>query len=104
MVKRKSAQQALDQNYTVADSASAMDIDLSIMMRWVKQLRNECQSKTPQSSPITPERIEMQQLKKNFGQIFNMLNVSIVRRRGIQNHPPCTTGSSVLSLSKRITF
>ena len=33
--KRESAQLVLDQNYTVADAASAMDVGLSTMTRWV---------------------------------------------------------------------
>jgi transposase-like protein len=45
--KRESAQLVVDQNYTVADAASAMDVGLSTMTRWVKQLRDERQGKTP---------------------------------------------------------
>ncbi len=51
--KRESAQLVVDQNYTVADAAKAMDIGLSTMTRWVKQLRDERQGKTPKASPIT---------------------------------------------------
>ncbi|EZD91031.1 hypothetical protein OkiPb00507_49990 [Escherichia coli] len=36
--KRESAQLVVDQNYTVADAAKAMDIGLSTMTRWVKQV------------------------------------------------------------------
>lgn len=57
--KRESAQLVVDQNYTVADAAKAMDVGLSTMTRWVKQLRDERQGKTPKASPITPEQIEM---------------------------------------------
>ncbi len=39
--KRESAQLVVDQNYTVADAAKAMDVGLSTMTRWVKQLRDE---------------------------------------------------------------
>ncbi|WP_157846055.1 transposase, partial [Escherichia coli] len=49
--KRESAQLVVDQNYTVADAASAMDVGLSTMTRWVKQLRDERQGKTPKASP-----------------------------------------------------
>lgn len=41
-----------------------MDIGLSTMTRWVKQLRDERQGKTPKASPITPEQIEIRELKK----------------------------------------
>ncbi len=38
--KRESAQLVVDQNYTVADAAKTMNVDLSTMTRWVKQLRD----------------------------------------------------------------
>ncbi|HEB5743850.1 TPA: IS3 family transposase, partial [Escherichia coli] len=56
-------------NYTVADAASAMDVGLSTMTRWVKQLRDELQGKTPKASPITPEQIEIRELRKKLQRI-----------------------------------
>ncbi|EFD5218715.1 transposase, partial [Escherichia coli] len=41
--KRESAQLVVDQKYTVADAAKAMDVGLSTVTRWVKQLRDERQ-------------------------------------------------------------
>ena len=67
--KRESAQLVVDQNYTVADAASAMDVGLSTMTRWVKQLRDERQGKTPKASPITPEQIEIRELKKQIARL-----------------------------------
>jgi transposase-like protein len=64
--KRESAQLVLDQNYTVAAAAS---VGLSIMTRWVKQLRDERQGKIPKASPITPEQIEIRELKKKLQRI-----------------------------------
>ena len=61
--KRESAQLVVDQNYTVADAASAMDVGLSTMTRWVHQLRDERQGKTPKASPIPPEPIENRELR-----------------------------------------
>lgn len=37
--ERESAQLVVDQNYTVSDAA--MDVDLSRMAKWIKQLRDE---------------------------------------------------------------
>jgi len=54
----------VDQNHTVSDAAKAMDVGLSMMMKWVKQLSDERQGKTPKASPITPEQIEIRELKK----------------------------------------
>ncbi|OLY40562.1 hypothetical protein P282_14565 [Salmonella enterica subsp. arizonae serovar 18:z4,z23:- str. CVM 32457] len=64
--KRESAQLVVDQNYTVADAAKAMDAGLSTMTRWVKQLRDERQGKTPKASPMTPEQIEIRELRKSY--------------------------------------
>ncbi|ELY5880158.1 IS3 family transposase [Cronobacter sakazakii] len=67
--KRESAQLVVDQNYTVADAAKAMDVGLSTMTRWVKQLRDERQGKTPEASPMTPEQIEIRELRKKLQRI-----------------------------------
>jgi transposase-like protein len=48
----------VDQNYIISNAAKAMDVGLSTMTKWVKQLHEERQGKTPKSSPITPEQIE----------------------------------------------
>lgn len=64
--KRESAQLVVDKNYTVSDAAKAMDVGLSTMTRWVKQLRDERLGKTPKASPITPEQIEIRELKKSY--------------------------------------
>ncbi|HEJ7510045.1 TPA: IS3 family transposase [Klebsiella oxytoca] len=67
--KREAAQLVVDQNYSVAEAAKAMDIGLSTMTRWVRQLRDERQGKTPKASPITPEQIEIRELKKKLQRI-----------------------------------
>ncbi|WP_411908955.1 IS3 family transposase [Escherichia coli] len=67
--KHESAQLVVDQKYTVADAAKAMDVGLSTMTRWVKQLRDERQGKTPKASPITPEQIEIRKLRKKLQRI-----------------------------------
>ena len=67
--KRESAQLVVDQNYTVSDAAKAMDVGFSTMTKWVKQLREERQGKTPKDSPITPEKIEISELRKKIQRI-----------------------------------
>ncbi|EJF7711584.1 IS3 family transposase [Providencia rettgeri] len=67
--RRESAQLVVDQNYTVADAAKAMNVGLSTLTRWVKQLRDERAGKTPKASPITPEQIEIRELKKKIQRI-----------------------------------
>ncbi len=43
-----------------------MDVGLSNMMRWAKQLRDERQGKISKASPIIPEHIEILGLKKKL--------------------------------------
>lgn len=61
--KREPAQLVVDQNYSVADAAKAMDVGLSTMTRWGKYL-DELKGKTPKASPMTPEQIEIRALRK----------------------------------------
>ena len=87
--KRESAQLVLDQNYTVAAAASAMDVGLSTMTRWVKQLRDERQGKIPKASPITPEQIEIRELKKKLQRI-EMEN-EILKKATVDSICQCNT-------------
>ena len=43
-----------------------MGVGLSTMNKWVKQLKEERQGKTPKASALTPEQIEIQRLKKRI--------------------------------------
>ncbi|MGL9774675.1 MAG: transposase, partial [Sodalis sp. (in: enterobacteria)] len=67
--KRESAQLVVDQNYTAVQAAKAMDVGLSTTTKWVQQLRDKRQGKTPKASPITPEQIEIRELKKKVQRI-----------------------------------
>ncbi len=60
---------SLTMNYTVADAASAMDIGLSTMTRWVKQLRDERQGKTPKASPLPRNKLK----SVSSGKSYNVL-------------------------------
>ncbi|EIQ19731.1 transposase family protein [Shigella flexneri K-1770] len=113
--KRESAQLVVDQKYTVADAAKAMDVGLSTMTRWVKQLRDERQGKTPKASPITPEQIEIRELRKKLQRIemeneilkkgYRALDVRLPEQFSIigklrAHYPvghtlPCVRGSSI---------
>ena len=87
--KRESAQLVVDQKYTVADAAKAMDVGLSTMTRWVKQLRDERQGKTPKASPITPEQIEIRELRKKLQRI-EMEN-EILKKATVDSICQCNT-------------
>ena len=67
--KLEAAQLVLDQKYTIIEAAKAMDVGKSTMDRWVRQLKAERQGKSPKASPITPEKIEIRQLKKKVAQL-----------------------------------
>jgi len=52
--KLEAAQLVLDQNYSVTEAAQAMNVGKSTMDKWVRQLREERQGKTPKASPMRP--------------------------------------------------
>ena len=87
--KRESAQLVVDQNYTVCDAAKAMDVGLSTMTEWFKQLRDERQGKTPKASPITPEQIEIRKLRKKLQRI-EMEN-EILKKATVDSICQCNT-------------
>jgi len=64
--KLESAQLVVDQGYSAREASEAMGVGLSTMNKWVKQLREERQGKTPKASALTTEQIEIQQLKKRI--------------------------------------
>ncbi|REF28530.1 transposase-like protein [Xenorhabdus cabanillasii] len=66
--KLESAQLVLDQNYSIAEAARAMNVSKSALS-WVRQLSLERQGKAPTALPITPEQIEIRELKKKLQRI-----------------------------------
>ncbi|MGL5728609.1 MAG: IS3 family transposase [Plesiomonas sp.] len=67
--KLESAQLVLDQNYSVTEAAQAMNVGKSTMDKWVRQLRGERQGKASKASPMTPEQIEIRELKKKLARL-----------------------------------
>ncbi len=65
----EAAQLVIDQHYTIAAAATAMNVGISTMDRWVRQLREERAGKSPKASPMTPEQIEIRELKKKLQRI-----------------------------------
>ncbi len=68
----KAAQLVLDQHYTVATvatAATAMNVGKSTMDKWVRQLKEERAGKSPTASPMTPEQIEIRELKKRLQRV-----------------------------------
>lgn len=67
--KLETAQLVLDHGYTHEEAAKAMNVGYSTIGKWVKQLREERQGKAPKASPMTPEQIEIRELKKRIERI-----------------------------------
>ena len=64
--KLEAAQLVVDQNYSVIEAAKAMNVSKSAMDKWVRQLKQERDGKSPKASPLTPEQIEIRELKKKI--------------------------------------
>lgn len=65
----EAAQLVIDQDYSVRQAAEAMNVGKSTMDKWVRQLREERSGKSPKASPMTPEQIEIRELKKKIARI-----------------------------------
>ena len=64
--KHESAQLVVDQGYTLKEASQAMGVGLSTMGKWVKQLKDERRGIAPKGGALTPEQIEIKQLKKQI--------------------------------------
>ena len=60
----ETAQLVIDQGYSQKEAADAMGVGYSTIGKWVRQLREERQGKTPQATPMTDEQREIRELKK----------------------------------------
>ena len=65
----EAAQLVVDQHYSVTEAAKAMGVSQSGMDKWVKQLKQERQGLSPKAAPMTPEQIEIRELKKRIGRL-----------------------------------
>ena len=62
----ETAQLVLDQGYTQREASEAMNVGFSTVGLWVKQLRQERQGTPGKHAPMTPEKIEIRELKKRL--------------------------------------
>ncbi len=65
----ETAQLVLDQGYSQKEAAQAMGVGYSTIGKWVNQLREERSGKPPKAMPMTPEQIEIRELKKRIERI-----------------------------------
>ncbi len=67
--KLEAAQLVVDQRYSVEEAAKAMNVSRSAMDKWVRQLKQERKGINPKASPLTPEQIEIRELKKRIAEL-----------------------------------
>jgi transposase len=68
-IKLETAQLVVDQGYTQEEAAKAMGVGKSTVSKWVTQLKQERNGQSPAASPMTPEQIEIRELKKQIQRI-----------------------------------
>lgn len=54
--KLEAARLVVDEKYSVQEAAKAMNVGLSTMDRWVRQLKNEREGIAPKASPVIPTK------------------------------------------------
>ncbi len=69
VIKLETAQLVVDQVYTQEDAAKAMGVGKSTVSKRVTQLKQERNGQSPLASPMTPEQIEIRELKKQIQRI-----------------------------------
>jgi transposase len=60
----ETAQLVVDQGYTHDEAANAMGVGFSTIGKWVKQLQKERDGVRVKATPMTPEQLEIGELKK----------------------------------------
>lgn len=67
--KLEAAQLVTEHGHSVIEAAKAMNVSKSAMDRWVRQLKREQRGISPKASPLTPEQIEIRELKKRIANL-----------------------------------
>lgn len=65
----EAAQLVVDQNYSIRQAAEAMNVGLSTMDKWVRQLRQERNSESPKATPMTPDQLKIRELENRIRRI-----------------------------------
>ena len=63
------AQLVVDKGYSVIEASQAMNVGKSSLDKWVRQLRGERNGITSKATPLTPEQLEIRELKKRITRI-----------------------------------
>ncbi|GHB18836.1 hypothetical protein GCM10009038_17370 [Salinicola rhizosphaerae] len=67
--KREAARLVLEQGYSVAQAARAVDVGVTPLRRWIDQLRAERGGVTPKSKALTPEQQRIQELESRINRL-----------------------------------
>jgi transposase len=62
----ETAQLVVDQSYTHDEAAKAMGVGFSTIGKWVKQLQQERKGVRVEQTPMTPDQLEIKDLKKKL--------------------------------------
>jgi transposase len=62
----EAAQLVVDQGRSVREAAETVGVGHSTMDKWVRQLRQERQGKSPKSAPMTPEQVRIRELEREL--------------------------------------
>ena len=63
------AQLVVDKGYSVIEASQAMNVGKSSLDKWVRQLRGERNGIISKATPLTPEQLEIRELKKQIQRI-----------------------------------
>lgn len=67
--KLEAAQLVVDQNYSIREAATAMNVGKSTMDKWVRQLRSERSGTDSHPNAISQEQRKIQELEKRIKRI-----------------------------------
>src|SRR5690554_4543014 len=65
----EAAQLVIDQNYSIRQSAEAMNVGISTMDKWVRQLRQERNGESPKATPMTLDQLKILMLEQRMRRI-----------------------------------
>ena len=68
-MKQECVNLVVNQGYSVVHAASAMNVALSTMQRWVSEYKQEILGVTPQARSLTPEQQRIQALESEVKQL-----------------------------------
>ena len=67
--KQEAALLVINQNYSIREAASAMNVGKSTMDKWVRQLKSEQNGTAKHPNAISPDQRKIQALEKRIKQI-----------------------------------